>query len=315
MSTPRVDEAMKTWIVLNPKARAGRAERAESALKKKFPEADVHFAKTFYPGHATAIARRAVAEKAETIVAVGGDGTIREVVNGILGSPISIGIIPAGTANDLASYYDLPIDVDKAGDIVLGHKVKSADVIQVNGEYYITAGGLGLPSEVAYLANRIKSRGKLGQLAGRFLASQLYVLVALWAVFVRSRTRNSVSLRFHGRRVVASDVLSLTINNQPFLGKSFLVSPGAANDDGQLDVCLIQKPRGRFRTVMVVLKALSGKHLGLPCVKTWRTDRLAVEAATPQRFLSDGEVAQTSRRFNIRVFPRALNIIVPEAAA
>jgi diacylglycerol kinase (ATP) len=312
---PLEDEAMKTWIVLNPKARAGGAEKAESALKRKFPEADVRFARTSYPGHATAIARWAVAEKAETIVAVGGDGTIREVLNGILGSPVPIGIIPAGTANDLAAYYDLPIDVDKAGDIVLGRRVKPADVIQVNGEYYVTAGGLGLPSEVAYLANRIKSRGKFGRFIGRYVSSQLYLLVALWAVLFRSKTRNSVTVRSHGRRVVASDILSLTINNQPFLGKNFLVSPGAANDDGQLDVCLIQKPKGRFRTLAVVLKAVSGKHLGLPCVRTWRTDRLIVEADTPQRFLSDGEVAQTSRRFRIRVFPRALNVIVPEAAA
>ena len=305
---------MKTWIVLNPKAKAGRAGKTESALKKKFPEADVRFARTSYPGHATAIARRAVAEKAEAIVAVGGDGTIREVVNGVLGSPIPIGIIPAGTANDLAAYYRLPSGVDKAGDVVRGHRTRAADVIRVNGEYYVTAGGLGLPSEVACLANRIKSRGRVGRFIGRFLSSQLYVFVALWTVLVKPGARHSVTVRSRGRRTVARDILSLTINNQPFLGKNFLVSPGAANADGQLDVCLIRKPKGRFRTLMVVLKALSGKHLDLPCVESWRTDRLTVEAEAPLRFLSDGEVAQASRRFSIRIFPRALNVIVPEAA-
>jgi diacylglycerol kinase (ATP) len=302
---------MKTWVVLNPKAKAGRAEKAQSALKRKFSESDVRFARTSYPGHATAIARRAVAERAETVVAVGGDGTIREVINGILGSDVSIGIIPAGTANDLAAYYHLPHNIDKAGDIILHHKIRPADVIRVNGEYYITAGGVGLPSEVAYLANRIKSRGRIGRFLGRFLSSQLYIFIALWTVLVKSRPRNPVVVRSDGR-VVASDILSLTINNQPFLGRNFLVSPGAANDDGQLDICLIKSPRGRLRTLAVVLKALSGKHVHLPCVRIWRTDRLTVEAESPLRFLSDGEVSQKARRFNIRIFPGALNVIVPE---
>jgi YegS/Rv2252/BmrU family lipid kinase len=305
---------MKTWVVLNPKAQAGRAERIESALKKKFPASDVRFTKTSYPGHATAIARRAVAEHADVIVAVGGDGTIREVVNGVLGSRVAIGIIPAGTANDLAAYYHLPGEIDKAGDIILARKVRPADAIQVNGEYYITAGGLGLPSEVAHMANWIKSRGGFGRFLGRFLSSQLYMVIALWMVLVKSRRRNSVVVRSNGR-IVAMDILSLTINNQPFLGKNFLVSPGAANDDGQLDVCLIQKPKGRLRTLMVVLKALSGKHVDLPCVRAWRTDRLTVEAEDPLYFLSDGEVAQRSRRFSIRIFPAALNVIVPAAAS
>jgi diacylglycerol kinase (ATP) len=305
---------MKTWIVLNPKARAGRAGRTESALKKKFPEPDVRIARTSYPGHATAIARQAVAEKAEAIVAVGGDGTIREIVNGILGSQVAVGIIPAGTANDLAAYYHLPADLGSAGDVVRGLRTRLADVIRVNGEYYVTAGGLGLPSEVACLANRIKSRGGIGRFIGRFLSSQLYVFAALWTVLVNPGARQSVTVRSRGRRVVARDILSLTVNNQPFLGKNFLVSPGATNDDGQLDVCLIRKPKGRFRTLMVVLKALSGKHLALPGVESWRTDSLTVEAEVPLRFLSDGEVAPASKRFSIRILPRALNVIVPEAA-
>lgn len=305
---------MKTWIVLNPEAKAGLAAKTEPALKKSFPEAGIRFARTSYPGHATAIARRAVAEKAEAIVAVGGDGTVREIVNGILGSPVAIGIIPAGTANDLAAYYNLPADLAKAGDVVRGLRTKPADVIRVNGEYYVTAGGLGLPSEVAWLANRIKSRGRVGRFIGRFLSSQLYVFVTLWTVLVRPGARQSVTVRSPGRLRVARDILSLTVNNQPFLGKNFLVSPGAANDDGQLDVCLIRKPKGRWRTLMVVLKTLSGKHLALPHVESWRTDRLTVESETPLRFLSDGEVAPASKRHNIRIFPRALNVIVPEAA-
>jgi diacylglycerol kinase (ATP) len=302
---------LKTWVVLNPKAKAGRAEKIESELKRKFPESVVRFARTFYPGHATSIARRAVAEKAETIVAVGGDGTVREVLNGVFGSRVSIGVVPAGTANDLAVYYRLPGDIDRAGDVILRHRTRPADVIEVNGECYLTAGGVGLPSEVASIANRIKSRGRLGRFVGRFLSSELYLAVTLWLVLVKRRPHHPVVVRSNGT-VVASDILSLTVNNQPFLGRNFLVAPGAVNDDGQLDVCLIQRPRGRLRTLRVVLKAVSGKHVRLPGVRFWRTDRLIIEAASPLAFLGDGEVAKKALFFHIRVFPRALDVIVPE---
>jgi diacylglycerol kinase (ATP) len=313
MNASEQTSALKTWVVLNPKAKAGLAEKIESELRRKFPESVVRFARTFYPGHATSIARRAVAEKAETIVAVGGDGTVREVLNGVFGSRVTIGIVPAGTANDLAFYYRLPGKVDQAGDVILRHRTRPADVIEVNGECYLTAGGVGLPSEVASIANRIKNRGRFGRFLGRFLSSELYMVVTLWLVLFRRRPHHPVVVRSNGS-VVTSDILSLTVNNQPFLGRNFLVAPGAVNDDGQLDVCLIRRPRTRFQILRIVLRAVSGKHVRLPGVRFWRTDRLTIEAASPLAFLGDGEVAQEATRFHIRVFPRALDVIVPETA-
>jgi len=305
---------MKTLIILNPKSKAGNSGNLESILKKKFAGSDTRLLKTAYPGQATEIARRAVGEHVDTIVVVGGDGTIHEVLNGILGSSVALGIIPTGTANDLASYYHLPAEVEKASDIILCRRIHPADVIQVNHHYYITAGGMGLPSDVASIANSIKSRGTAGRILGRFLSSKLYLIAALWAILAKPRRRNFVTIRSR-HLAFASDILSLTVNNQPFLGKNFLISPGAANDDGKLDVCLIKNPKQRFAVLPILIKVLSGKHVHLPCVTAWRTDSLVVEAEHPLPFLGDGELFQKSRKFKIQIFPRALNLIVPESPA
>lgn len=301
---------MKALIIFNPKAKAGSNKKIEPILKKKFANFDAEFAKTAYPGHATILARRAAKERFDTVVAVGGDGTIHEVLNGIVGSTVVLGIIPRGTANDLASYYSLPGNVEKACEIILQRRVHCADVIQVNNRYFITAGGMGFPSDVAIIANTIKSRNRAGRFLRNILASKLYILASLWAI-LKAKHQNFLKVRWNGTSS-SLNTLSLTINNQPFLGKNFLISPGATNDDGKLDVCWIKNSKTRVGILSILLRVLSGRHGDSPAVKMWRTDALTVEADHPLPFLSDGEVLPKSKEFRIHIIPHALKVIVPK---
>ncbi len=301
---------MKTLIILNPKSKAGSSRKLESILKDKFSNSDVEFLKTAYSGHATDLVRRAVREQADTVVAVGGDGTANEVLNGIVGSPIALGIIPTGTANDLATYYRMPRNIEKACDIILKHNIHCADLILVNNRYFITAGGLGFPSDVANIATSIKSRSTVGRLFGRILSSKLYIIASLLAIF-KAKNQNLLKIRWNGSSLI-SDALSLTVNNQPFLGKNFVISPEAVNDDGIFDVCLIKNSKTRVGILSILIKVLAGSHIYSSSVKMWRTDTLIVEADSPKTFLNDGEFLQESKEFEIQVVPRALNMIVPE---
>ena len=173
---------MNTIIVLNPKSKDGSDKKLQSILKDKFTNFNTKFMETSYPRNATVITRKAVREKVDTVVVVGGDGTVNEVINGLVGSDIVMGIIPTGTANDLASYYRLPHNIEKACDIVLQRRIHRADLISVNNRYFITAGGLGFPSEVARIAASIKSRNRTGRLLGQILSSKLYILSSFFAI-------------------------------------------------------------------------------------------------------------------------------------
>jgi len=302
---------MKTLIILNPRSRGGSDPRLEPFLRSKFRPPETVLIRTAYPGHATVIARQAARDKVGMVIVVGGDGTIHEALNGLVGSPVRLALIPTGTANDLASYFGLPGDIEKASEVIQRGNFQPTDVIQVNDRYYITAGGVGFPSDVAALANRIKRNSWFGRLLARSLASKLYIVSATWAIFARAK--HTVTRVRSAGRDLASDILSLTVSNQPLLGGKFRISPGAVNDDGRADVCLIPNSKSALGVLVVILKVLFGRHVNSASVRTWRADRLEIEAERPLTFLGDGELELTAAKFTIQVHPRAVDIIIPAA--
>ena len=304
---------MKIKVIINRKARDGRNRDVEPVLREKFGGSLVGLEETAYPRHATELARQAVKDGIDTLVAVGGDGTVNEVLNGIVGTKVALGIIPAGTANDLAGYYDIPADIDSACEVILNRRISRADLIWVNGWHYATAGGVGFPLDVAKAACAIRCKSKLGRFIGQLLGSRLYILAALCALLKRKAQSNRVNIRSNGS-LIEADALSLMVNNQPFLGKSFLVSPGAVNDDGMLDVCLIENSKGLVQTLLIVGNVLRGTHVHSSSVRMWRASELTVYAQEPVGFLGDGEVHQTCSEVKIEVVPSALRVITPKAS-
>ena len=301
---------MKIKVILNPNSKKGNGKFLVTMLEEKLVRFHVDVEQTAHPLHATEIARHAVKEGVDIVVAVGGDGTVNEVINGIIHSHTPLGIIPTGMANDLASLYQIPIDPMKACDVILDRNVQKSDAICINGWYFATAGGIGLPCEVAHLANRIKGRQKGGNLIGAILGSKLYVLATLCRVLSKPAQRDRVQIQWDGHTICA-DPLWLTINNQQFLAKHFLMAPGAINDDGQFDVCMARNPKERTRIISLATSVITGKHLDLPVVKFWRTKEMLVKCNRPMTFFGDGEVIPMASELRIRICPRALSIVTP----
>jgi diacylglycerol kinase (ATP) len=300
--------AMRIKFILNPKLKKVNGTFLRRVLNHRFADSRVDIEQTIYPLHALIIAQQAAKDDFDTVVAVGGDGTVNQVLNGIIGTKTALGIIPTGTANDLASYYHIPHDVEKTCSLIADRHLQPADVIRVNGWCYVTAGGIGLPATVAGIANAIKSNGKTGQLIGQLMGSKLYLLAVMGALLKSRRYRNPLSIKFEGGQMKAH-ALSLMVNNQPFLGRNFLMSPGAVNDDGMLDVCLIENTATLIEMLAVILKVLTGRHIFSPGVRTWQTREVIVETEKPTDFLGDGEICQKAKEFIIRILPRALNVI------
>jgi diacylglycerol kinase (ATP) len=303
---------MKIKIIVNPKSRNGDEKGLEAMLKGKLGHSISEIEKTAYPGHATHIAQRTTTEDIDTVVVVGGDGTVNEVLNGIVGTDLALGIIPTGTANDLACLYHIPSDVARACDAILEQCLVLADVICVNQRYYITAGGMGLPCEVVRLANRIKLSGVVGKLLGQILGSRIYVFAALFALAKKNKRGHFVDVRWDGRSL-SIDSLALMVDNQPFLGRNFLMSPEAVNNDGLFDVCLIENSKSRVQILSILMKVLTGSHVNSASVRQWRTPELIIHAERMLPFFGDGELFGQEFEFRIKIVPKSLKVIVPKA--
>jgi len=301
---------MKIKVIINPKSKKGNARYIKMMLIEKFAHFLVDMEQTSHPQHATEIARQSLFEKFDTIIAVGGDGTVNEVLNGIAGTNVALGIIPAGTANDLASFYHIPANICKACEVIQARHLQSVDVISVNGKKYITSGGIGLPSEVISVTNLLKHYGAIGKLLKQVLGSKLYILAILCNLVKKIRRRNLLKIRSNGYSLMA-DSLSLMVSNQPFLGKYLQMSPEAVNNDGRFDICLIDNLKRRIEILKILIKLIEGKHIYSNSVKTWSSEELLVSTEIPMKFFGDGEFLENASEFRVKIFPRALNLIVP----
>lgn len=301
---------MNTIAVINPRAGRGRPEQIERLMRAHFSGENLSVRKTRYPGHAEEIARDAVLNGFGRIIMVGGDGTINEVLNGIVGSDITLAIIPSGTANDLASYYHIPRDIKTALDIIRAGKIRSVNALKVNHRYYLTIGGTGLAAEVVELANRL--RAKIHIFSGIFnrLGSLIYIYGLINVLIKKSALARDVSIK-SGDKAIRYNISSLLIGQQPRLGKHFQVFPEIGANYGRAGMQLITNHEKALVSLNSLLSAIHIIKKQSTCVKTASFSKAVIQFDRPTRFFGDGEILDQSDRFAVEIIPDAVKLIVP----
>lgn len=287
--------------------------RALEELMRNFP--DSTFLYTSGPGHATELARDA--REAELIVVVGGDGTVREVVSGLMsatgsldhsttGSLPLLAVIPVGSCNDLPRNVGIPADVTEACRVAKGGSVRPIDVIRVEMSegtnmqqtYFANAAGFGFDAQVTTEAQKLKRlRGML-----LYLVAIVRTLGHLECPLVRIRA---------GDFSADQRVLMVAAANGQYYGGGLKVAPDAKPDDGLIDVC-VGWEMGWWSTLKKLPRFVAGTHVTLKEVKMLRGPELDLEFLEPVQVELDGDVLspQPFRRFRLTVLPKALNIRV-----
>ena len=301
---------MKLVAIMNPRARNGHPDALIPALRAEFGDRLVRIEEPSDPEQGRRLTRKAAEEGADTIIAIGGDGTVNAVVNGLLGTQAALAVIPTGTANDLATLYGIPADLRRACAIIRKRHMRSADLISVNDRCYMTVGGFGLPCTAARIADTLKRRTLFGITPARLFGANIYLLAALLGSLQEHTAPVSLTIQ-QNRGPLTTQPLSLTFANQPFAGKAFLISPGAVNDDGLFDICLIERPSSRMQALHAVLQVMRGSHMRVASVKTWRAADVTVTSQRSIHFFGDGEVLAQAREFRIQLHPKAVSLIAP----
>jgi diacylglycerol kinase (ATP) len=287
-----------TLIIVNPTAGAGRAgelwRRWGDAARREL-HADA--ALTEGPGHARALAAGAVAAGCGRIVAVGGDGTLHEVVNGALPGPVRIAVVPVGTGNDFARCAGVPRDPRRALFGLAEGRIGRFDLGRVGDQYYLHVAGAGFDAAVAARVNagRRRARGKLPYLAA--------TLASLGA-FRASRCRMSLD----GRLVEQACTL-VAAGNAPAYAGGLRICPGARMDDGLLEVCVIGD-LGRLGLLALLPSVFSGAHVRHPRVSCHAVRRLRIEGPPDVAVHADGEPAG-GLPAEFGVAPGALSLWMP----
>jgi lipid kinase YegS len=254
---------------------------------------------TFETGDAATFARQAAESGVWAVVAVGGDGTVNEVLNGLAGHDVPLGIVPLGTANDFARQVGIPEDAQHALDLILRGEPVRLDSAELNGRRFlnVSAGGIGA-----------EATAETGAAAKAALGPFAYALTGLKKL-IELETR---PMRFRmpdGER--AHDVLLFAVGNARASGGGMPVTPLASPNDGLLDVCVVER-MGRADVARLALKVRRGEHLGEEGVSYYRVPWVDVLAEEPVEVNVDGEPLR-AETLHYRARPGDLRIFLPAA--
>jgi YegS/Rv2252/BmrU family lipid kinase len=293
--TPR-----RALLLINPGARRG-GEPIDAALERlRAGGIEVEEARSDSDDD-KGDALRAQAEGFELVIVAGGDGTLCRAAPGILASGLPLGILPTGTANDLARTLGIPPDLDAAAEIIVAGHRRRIDVGSVNDHPFFNVASIGLSAELAReLSPDLKRRwGRVG-----------YALAAI-GVLMRAR-RFAAWIGEDGDGVVTR-TLQISVGNGVFYGGGTVVAADAAIDDGHLDLYSLEMRRvWKLALMLPVFRA--GTHGAWSEVRTARNVAFEIRTREPLPVNADGELlTRTPARF--RVHSAALEVFAPAAAS
>lgn len=236
-------------------------------------------------------------ESVDAIVVCGGDGSISSAAPAVMESGLPLGIIPAGTANDLARTLAIPLDFAAAADLVVTGQTRRIDVGMVNGHAFFNVASIGLSSELAQkLDPEIKKRfGRLG-----------YAVAALRILATARRFRARIVEKGSGARV---RTYQIAVGNGRLYGGGNVVAEDAAIDDGRLDLYSLEMS-SLWKAGLMARAFRTGTHGAWKEVRTARCVEFDVETRRPMPVNTDGEIV-TATPAHFRVLPAAITIFAP----
>jgi diacylglycerol kinase (ATP) len=289
----------KYKLIANPAAGRGKAREAirqvTALFKARGAVFDLELTKA--PKQAAEIARRSLGDF-DVIVAVGGDGTVNEIVPAMLFSSKPLGIIPTGSGNDFIKSLGIPNNIEAAVDIVLQGETRIIDAGKINGTYFANGVGIGFDAAVNRASYEIDN-------SKRGLWLYLCALVRTLGRFDPVPVRITMN-----GGIVEQEIFLLTIGNGTTCGGGFKLTPHAKVDDGLLDVTVV-KPLGIPTLLWHLPKVFLGTiDKAAKYARLARTKTLVVESPRPIPVHVDGEIFDVNgKSLEIEVVPHSLTVI------
>jgi YegS/Rv2252/BmrU family lipid kinase len=299
----------KTKLILNPMADMGHAWTVANDLRPIASQYGAEWSGTVYPTHATELARQAAEQGYERVIALGGDGTTHEVVNGLMQVPAerrpALGVVPLGSGNDFAHAIGVPQAADRALAHALAGTASPIDLglmTDENGrqEYFDNTLGMGFDAVVTIRTHKLP-----------IVRGFLMYLVAVLQTIIVNHQPSRMKINIDGQEIEQSNLM-LTICNGSRQGGGFLVAPDAKNDDGILNYAMVSHC-SRLTMLRLLPEVMKGTHGKFPQVTLGTTHRLSLISELPLYIHADGEIytsfGSNLRQVSFEIVPGALQVI------
>lgn len=312
---------MNGWVMVicNPVAGGGRGPAALSVLRRYLRAGGVrHVCElTYRRGDAAQLAHAAVLQGCSAVVAIGGDGTLFEVVNGVMrsagpgdesggGHSVAVGLVQAGRGSDFGRSAGIPSDVEASCERILRGQTRLIDLGHVTytssrgaeqSRFFANAAGMGFDAAVTVRANA----------APRVLGGTVPYLSSLLTTLGTYRNK-PVSVRVDAQEAWHARVNSVVVANGQYFGGGMKIAPDARLADGEFDIIVLGN-MSKLDLVLNVPRVYDGSHVTHPKVRTMRGRRIEVSSATQVLLQADGEVLGMAPAL-FRIVPSALRLIV-----
>ena len=286
-------------FIINPASGNGRHSLTEAQLRGHFPSDTIKVEFTSYRGHASELAKRALEDKPDYVIACGGDGTVNEVASCLISTDVILGILPLGTGNGLASSLGLPLDLRQSIELLRGGKVSPIDVGTVNGQPFFSNMGISADAQVVKRYDAIKGRSLWG-----------YVKSSLLTAFQYRPSETIFEYRGHQEKLLP---FLFFISNAQEMGQGLSLTPRASLTDGLLDLFIVPE-------INFIEKAALGSHILCRTVPKFKKGR-AIQLRSfllelPLRIFVDGQIDGDHYYFKtnklaISVLENSLRVAMP----
>ncbi len=289
---------MQDIFIINPKAGKKNATDYIPLIKSALPDAIIRI--TEYPLHATEIAKEySHLQSPCRIFSLGGDGTLNEVVNGMIDTQNILGVIPCGSGNDFIRYYTQ--NFSNILERTLEGTIIPVDVMKINNLYSLNIISIGFDAEIALSANKFKNLP--------FIPSRLAYSISI--------VYNLLKLHFYEATIEVDGIvydnkwiLSAFANGR-YYGGGIKPVPEAVNDDNLIDICMVKETSKLF-LIKVLPRYIKGTHQSLKVATFVQGKKITIRSKELLPLNIDGEISISSS-INIEILPKKLNILRPMA--
>jgi len=289
----------KILFIINPISGITQKKRIPEKIAKYLDHTiyDAEIRYTLYRHHAVVLAKEAVEEQFDVVVAIGGDGSIHEVSSSLVNTDVALAVIPLGSGNGWARHFKIPLNVEDAIKLLnKKNKIINADTCTINGRHFINCAGVGFDGAVANHFATTKLRGFFSYIFSTLRQYAIFKPIAYEIIMDHAMVKNKYFM--------------ISVMNGSQFGYNIKSVPHAKIDDGILDILLI-RPFPKWWTPIMILHTITNTLLYSRFVTLFHSSNVEILMKEASYLQLDGEPVKVRRRLMIHTYNKNLKMLVP----